>query len=94
MTSDVLTPAQIRGARAMLGWSIDDLAEKAGVHRNTILRAEKGAATAPTLATVQIALERAGVVFIARNGGGEGVRLTTASEAVALISRKRKTEGE
>ena len=32
----------------------------------------------------------AGVVFIARNGGGEGVRLAVASDAVEVISRKRK----
>lgn len=88
----VLTPAQIRGARAMLAWSIDDLAEKSSIHRNTVLRAEKGEATAPTLASIRLALERAGIIFISRNGSGEGVRLADPSNAVSVISRKRKTE--
>ncbi len=48
-----LTTAQIRGARALLEWSIEDLAECAGVHRNTVLRAEKGEATVPTLAALR-----------------------------------------
>lgn len=87
-----LTPAQLRAARAMLAWSIDELAEAASVHRNTVLRAEKGEATVPTLAALRIALEGAGVLFISAEGGGEGVRLATPSEAVSIISRKRKAE--
>ncbi len=86
----MLTPAQMRAGRALLEWTVDRLAEAAGVHRNTVLRAEKGEATTPTLAALRMALEGAGVVFIARNGGGEGVRLAVASDAVEVISRKRK----
>lgn len=87
-----LTPPQMRAARALLEWSIDALAEKAGIHRNTVLRAEKGEATAPTLALLQLTLEKAGVTFIERNGGGEGVRLATPSDAPAVLSRRRKPE--
>jgi len=52
------------------------LSEKAGVHRNTITRAETDA-TGPGHATAAIraALESAGVEFIEENGGGAGVRL-------------------
>lgn len=63
-------------ARAALDWSVRDLAEKSGVHRNTITRLEKGAdGHAPTLAALRVALENAGVIFIDQNGDGPGVRL-------------------
>jgi transcriptional regulator with XRE-family HTH domain len=87
-----LTTAQLRAARALLEWSVDDLASIADVHRNTVLRAEKGEASGPTLAAIRLALEGAGVQFIPRNGGGEGVRLKEATEAVAILSRKRKDQ--
>jgi transcriptional regulator with XRE-family HTH domain len=74
----------------LLEWSVEDLGAKASVHRNTILRAEKGEASAPTLATIRYALEQAGVIFIPRNGAGEGVRLKEATDSVAILSRKRK----
>lgn len=74
----MLTPHQIRAARALLEWSQSDLAEAAGVSRPTIKRMEsKGPATssAGNVDSVQRALEEAGVIFIAENGGGPGVRL-------------------
>jgi transcriptional regulator with XRE-family HTH domain len=72
----MMTSAQIRAARALLGWTVRDLAEAAKVHRNTITRAETDA-TGPGYATAAIraALEAAGVEFIPENGGGPGVRL-------------------
>lgn len=89
MSADI-TAAQIKGARAMLGWSLDDLSADARVHRNTAQKAETGEASAPTLAAIRQAFERAGIVFIDRNGGGEGVRLRSGSNPVTIISRKRK----
>jgi transcriptional regulator with XRE-family HTH domain len=77
-TSDMpITPAQCRGARAMLGLDQAALAELSLVHRNTIMGFESGrkAPTRNNLLAVQSALERAGVDFIAENGGGPGVRL-------------------
>ena len=72
----MVTSAQIRAARALLNWTVRDLAEKAGVHRNTVTRAETDA-TGPGHATAAIraTLEAAGVIFIAENGEGPGVRL-------------------
>ena len=72
----MVTSAQIRAARGLLNWTVRDLAERSGVHRNTITRSETDA-TGPGHATTSIraALESAGVVFIAENGGGAGVRL-------------------
>jgi transcriptional regulator with XRE-family HTH domain len=87
-----LTPAQIRAARGLLSWSIADLATKSNIHRNTLLRAEKGEATVPTLTGIRATLEAAGVLFISRNGGGEGVRLAAPSEPMLVVSRKRQPE--
>jgi transcriptional regulator with XRE-family HTH domain len=72
-----LTGAQIRAARALLGWSASDLSQRSAVSLRTIQRAEL-AETSMTTANqlaVRRALEAAGVQFIDENGGGPGVRL-------------------
>lgn len=75
----VLTSDQIRAGRALIRWSAEDLARESGVGLSTIRRMELAegvpAASARNLAAIQEALERAGVQFIAKNGGGPGVRL-------------------
>ena len=72
-----LTPAQCRGARAILSWSQSGLAEQARVARQTVVDFERGARTPypNNLAAIRAALEAAGVEFIEENGGGPGVRL-------------------
>lgn len=72
----MVTSAQLRAARALLNWTVRDLAEKAGVHRNTITRLETEA-TNPghAAAAIVAALEAAGVIFVDENGDGPGVRL-------------------
>jgi DNA-binding XRE family transcriptional regulator len=71
----LVTSAQIRAARGLLDWTVRDLAERAGVPRNTLSNIETGAyAGAPeTLAAIRRVLERAGVEFT--NGDAPGVRL-------------------
>lgn len=72
----MITKEQLRMARAALGWGVRDLAERAGVTPNTISRIENGAdALGSTSQKIQGALEAAGVIFIAENGEGPGVRL-------------------
>ena len=70
---------QIRAARAVLGWSAEDLARKSSVSLRTIRRAElsdvRTNMTVPNEQAVRRALEAAGVDFIDENGGGPGVRL-------------------
>jgi transcriptional regulator with XRE-family HTH domain len=68
---------QCRMARAALGLSTYELADRAGVSRDTINRIEAGDATvkAKTVAAIRSSLEAAGVEFIPENGGGAGVRL-------------------
>ena len=72
-----LTSQQIRMARAALNWSVKDLAQAAGVHRNTITNIEVGRylGDAETLKKLKRALVKGGVEFIDENGGGPGVRL-------------------
>lgn len=72
----MVTSAQIRAARGLLNWTVRDLALKAGVHRNTVTRAETDA-TGPghALAAIVSALVAAGVSFDVADGNGVGVRL-------------------
>ncbi len=77
----VITPAQIRAARALLGWKQTDLAKAADVSEISVKNIERGATDArgSTLDKIQAALEKAGVEVIPRDGaslkGGPGVRL-------------------
>jgi len=76
----MVTAAQIRAARALLGWSGAQLAEAAGVALQTIRRMESelgpGRSSAANVESVRRALEGAGVVFVeADDAIGPGVRL-------------------
>ena len=72
-----IVPVQCRAARALLGWSQDDLATAAKVSRATLAGFENEARCPlpRVLADIRQALEAAGVAIIAQNGGGLGVRL-------------------
>jgi DNA-binding XRE family transcriptional regulator len=76
--------AQVRAARALIGWSQAKLAETAGVPVSTINAFETGAPDPianEAADKIRIALETAGAVFIPKNGGGGiGVRLREALE--------------
>jgi len=75
----LITTAQIKAARALLGWSQADLASKSGVSEPTIARLEavdgELGGREGTVEKIRTAVERAGVEFIDENGGGPGVRL-------------------
>ena len=73
----MITPQQIRGARAMLGMTQAALAAAAGISTTALNNIERAAADpkASTLTAIQRALESAGVIFVAENGEGPGVRL-------------------
>jgi transcriptional regulator with XRE-family HTH domain len=75
------TPAQLKAARALVGLSQPEVAQKTGLSTMSIKRAEGSgapAASAEVVAAIRAALETAGVEFIAENGGGAGVRLKRA----------------
>lgn len=70
--------AQIRAARALLGWSQSELADAASLSRPTVDRAERKNVTDETMTAIRKALEKAGVIFVDENGEGPGVRLRKA----------------
>lgn len=69
-------------ARAALNWTVRDLAEATGLHRNTVTNLEIGryAGDSRTLTIIERVLLKAGVEFIDENGGGPGVRLRKGSQ--------------
>ena len=73
----LITPVQVRMARAALGWGVRDLGKRAGISANTVSRFENGfGAMVETLVRIQETLETAGIVFIsADQQAGPGVRL-------------------
>ncbi len=73
-----ITPAQIRGARGMLDWSMTDLAKASGVSVSTVKRVGDGrmALVSPTtVSQIRGALEAAGVEFLGDEGSGPGMRV-------------------
>jgi transcriptional regulator with XRE-family HTH domain len=83
----MIEAAQVRAARALIGWSQAELADAAGLPLSTVDRFETGApdsVPAEAVAKMRAALESAGVAFIPKNGDGAGVRLSKGCEAKYL----------
>ena len=73
-----MNPNQCQAARALLGWRCEDVADAAGIGVATVWRFEAGENMRPSsIDAIRTALEAAGIEFIAENGGGPGVRLTS-----------------
>lgn len=76
----VITVAQIRAARALLGWRQGDLAKAAGLSEISIKNIERGV-TDPrvsTLTAIQKAFDQAGLIFLEPGDvrdGGQGIRM-------------------
>ena len=79
----MITSAQIRSARAMLGWSRSDLSTRSGVGASALMRFESSAGVPPgnikTIEAVQKAFEAAGIEFIGTPDNGAGVRWKSKS---------------
>lgn len=75
----------MRAGRAMLGWSQDDLARRAGVKRQVVSLYEKGTRTPhpANLECLIAALREAGVTEIMLKDGSAGV-IATARTLLAL----------
>ena len=93
----MITAAQLKAARAMLGIDQKALAELAGVSVPTVQRMEASLGnvrgTIESLTRIIEALDRAGVELISEemksNASGRGVRLKVAVGATALKVRSR-----
>lgn len=73
----MISPAQCRAARALLGWSQDRLEAESRVAKKTIAdfeRGTRGRLQAKSEDAISGALEAAGIELIPQNGGGDGVR--------------------
>jgi transcriptional regulator with XRE-family HTH domain len=74
--------AQIRAARALLGWSQGKLARVAGIGLTTLQRIEQNEGVVKgnfsTILKIQKALEKAGILFTDNDAGEIGVRLQTS----------------
>lgn len=75
----MISGVQIRGARAVLGWSSEDAAARLGISRQTLHRLESYDDVPPSRTYVIRGLrqvfEEAGVEFIGSPWDGPGVRL-------------------
>lgn len=84
-TSTPPTGPQLRAARAALGWSTEELADRARVSKRTIYRYEC-AEGVPVhrgfiLSTLVSCLERGGVEFIRSRDGVPGILIKAASQS-------------
>jgi transcriptional regulator with XRE-family HTH domain len=73
----MITGAQVRAARALLGWTAKELARKANIGISTVQRIENAAGPpnvqVANLASIQATLEAAGIEFT--NGDAPGIRM-------------------
>jgi transcriptional regulator with XRE-family HTH domain len=81
----MITGVQIRSARAALGWSVDDLADKAGVATKTIRRLESvdgiPQSRTGTLLEIKVIFESAGIEFIGSPTDRPGIRVVSPRQS-------------
>ena len=66
--SSPISAEQIKAARALLGWSQEDLATAAGISTATIFNLEKGHLSFRSVSEVKQAFERSGIEFLPHDG--------------------------
>lgn len=73
----MITPRQIRAARALLGWSQQELADRAIISLNALVRLEneKVDPRLSTVTAIENTLRKAGIEFLGSDAAGEGVRI-------------------
>jgi transcriptional regulator with XRE-family HTH domain len=79
-------------ARAALGWSLSDLADKSKVNLNTISRYETGREVlSGTIDKLEKVLESAGITLIQQDDvGGPGIRMQKPRAKTASVASKRR----
>lgn len=77
---DYMSPAQCRGARAILEMTQSELARAASLGLSTVVDFEKRRreVSNEAISAMRRALKSAGIEFINENGGGSGIRLKKA----------------
>ncbi|WP_375459343.1 helix-turn-helix transcriptional regulator [uncultured Enterovirga sp.] len=77
LQSSALSPALCRAARGLLDWTQEELAERADVSRSTVrdFEKERHGLQAASAEQIVAAFDKAGVLFVAADGVGRGVRL-------------------
>lgn len=95
----MITPAQCRAARALLGWSGDQLATRTGLDGTLLNRFESGDFALPpdARATVKRALEKGGAILLDEDetvNGGPGVRLRKTRHDEGLRPDQLTTEND
>lgn len=72
----MLSSEQCRAARALLNWTQADLAERTSISAVSIRAFERGGEMrGSNQKLIRLTFESSGIIFIAENGGGAGVRL-------------------
>ena len=87
----MITPRQIRAARALLDWSQQALADKAIVSLNALARLERAVVDPriSTVSAVEKALLKAGIELLPEGDKGEGVRLSKPDSPSRSAARTR-----
>jgi hypothetical protein len=90
----VITGPQYRAARALVEWTIAQVARRSGVPDQVIADFEAKVTDPGQDVKVRLreVLQDGGAVFIAENGGGVGVRLKYGSRDARMVS-KWESEG-
>ena len=88
-STNILSAAQCRAARAMVEWSAERLSQASAIDLQTIrnFEARFSRPSERTLRRIRITLEHAGVMFVAENGRGAGVRFKFNTREVRAIKR-------
>jgi DNA-binding XRE family transcriptional regulator len=89
----MITTAQIRGARAMLGMTQAELAKRAGISTTAVNNIETGGADpkVSTLRAIRAALESAGVEFT--NNGQPGISVRATAEGIIRAGEMARAGG-
>ena len=92
--STMITATQIRGARAMIGMSIEELAAASGLPVETVTALENGefAGEPHALFDVRSTLEAHGIIFLSSGNQDEGAPASGCAHAApAMTASGRKT---
>lgn len=88
----MITPVQLRMARAALNWTVRELSDRTGVNKNTISRFEAGKdILAGSLREIERVLAESGIQFVDEyDEYGPGIRIPRALSQASLKKRSQK----